>query len=76
MSRLFPDRLIFSLSPAEIRGARYAGVLKQKLVEQSRLPCDPAFGAEAWQGAVAALKSVKIDFPAKVSSRTHPCPRA
>ena len=67
MSRLFPDRLVFSLAPAEIRGARYAGVLKEKLVEESRLPCDPAFGAEPWQGAVAALKSVKIDFPARVT---------
>jgi hypothetical protein len=67
VSRLFPDRLVFSLSPAEIRGARYSGVLKKKLVEESRLPCDPAFGAEPWQGAVAALKSVKIDFPAKVT---------
>ena len=67
MSRLFPDRLVFSLSPAEIRGARYSGVLKEKLLEESRLPCDPAFGAEPWQGAVAALKSVKIDFPAKVT---------
>jgi len=67
VSRLFPDRLVFSLAPAEIRGARYSGVLKEKLLEESRLPCDPAFGAEPWQGAVAALKSVKIDFPAKVT---------
>jgi hypothetical protein len=67
VSRLFPDRLVFSLAPAEIRGARYAGLLKPKLVEESRLPCDPAFGAEPWQGAVAALKSVQIDFPAKVT---------
>ena len=67
MSRLFPDRLVFSLAATEIRGARYTGVLKEKLVEEKRLQCDPAFGAEAWHGAVAALKSVKIDFPAKVT---------
>ena len=67
MSRLFPDRLVFSLAPAQIRGARYTGVLKEKLVEEKHLACDPAFGAEPWQGAVAALKSLKIDFPAKVT---------
>ena len=67
LKHLFPDRLIFALAPAEIRGARYTGVLKDRLVEESSLPCDPAFGAEAWQGAVAALKSVPIDFPAKVT---------
>ena len=37
------------------------------MVEEKRIACDPAFGAEPWQGAVAALKSVKIDFPAKVT---------
>jgi hypothetical protein len=67
LKKLFPDRLILSLGPTEIRGARYTGVLKDRLVEEKRLACDPAFGAEPWQGAVAGLKSISIDFPAKVT---------
>jgi hypothetical protein len=64
---LFPDRLVFLLGAAEIRGARFSGGWKPKLVEEKHLPCDPAFGAEPWQGAVEALKTVKPDFPAKVT---------
>jgi hypothetical protein len=66
-SRVFPDRLVFLLGPAEIRGVRYSGGWKPKLIEEKRLPCDPALGAEPWQGAVEALKSVKVEFPAKAT---------
>ena len=46
MSPLFPERLLVRLAPAELAlGAK-------------RYPCDPAFGAEAWHGAVEALKGI------------------
>lgn len=47
MSRLFPELLRVRLSPAEV------------LVGGRSIACDPAFGAEPWQGALAALKSLE-----------------
>src|SRR5882672_7837842 len=67
VSRLFPDRLRAWLFPSEIFLLRETSFPKRRMVEEKRLPCDPAFGAEAWQGAVEALKSVRPDFPAKVT---------
>jgi hypothetical protein len=46
VSRLFPERLLVRLSPAEVQ------------VGAARQACDPAFGAEPWHGAVEALKNV------------------
>ena len=46
MSRLFPERLLVRLSPAEVQ------------VGAAREACDPAFGAEPWHGALEALKGV------------------
>lgn len=51
MLPLSPKRLQVSLAPAEIS------------VGDKRIACDPAFGAEPWQGALAALKGA--DLPAK-----------
>jgi hypothetical protein len=64
---LFPDRLRVWLFPSEIFLLRETSFPKRRTLEETRLPCDPAFGAEPWQGAVEALKTVKIDFPAKVT---------
>ena len=47
MSRLFPERLVIRLSPTKI------------VVGEKAVACDPAFGAEPWQGAVAALKGLE-----------------
>jgi hypothetical protein len=47
VSRLFPERLRVRLAPAEV------------LAGGRSIACDPAFGAEPWQGAVAALKSLE-----------------
>ncbi|TMH42305.1 MAG: hypothetical protein E6H54_14355 [Betaproteobacteria bacterium] len=49
MSPLFPERLLVGLAPAELT------------VGAKRYPCDPAFGAEPWHGALEALKG--ITFP-------------
>jgi len=46
VSPLFPERLLVRVAPAEVAlGAK-------------RYPCDPAFGAEPWHGALEALKSI------------------
>ena len=47
MSRLFPERVLVGFSPTEIS------------VGEKSIACDPAFGAEAWDGALAALKSIQ-----------------
>lgn len=67
MSRLFPDRLVIGLSPGEVSAARWRGFLRQQVVNRSRVACDPAFGAEPWQGAVAALDVLPVQGPCKVT---------
>jgi hypothetical protein len=47
VSRLFPERVRVRISPAEV------------LAGGRSIACDPAFGAEPWQGAVATLKSLE-----------------
>src|SRR5688572_1407106 len=44
---MFAERLRIRLAPAEV------------LVGGRSIACDPAFGAEPWQGAVAALKALE-----------------
>lgn len=46
MSLLFPERRTIGLSPAEVT------------LDGKSLACDPASGAENWQGAVAALRTL------------------
>ena len=55
MSRLFPERVRVRLAPAEV------------LAGGRSIACDPAFGAEPWQGAVAALKSLEWTEPCRVT---------
>lgn len=55
MSRLFPERVLVSLSGAGVAlGTR-------------RFACDPAFGPEPWQGALAALRSLQFKQWARVT---------
>jgi hypothetical protein len=46
VSPLFPERLLARLAPAEVA------------VGAKRYPCDAAFGAEPWHGALEAMKSI------------------
>jgi hypothetical protein len=46
---LFPERLVVTISPTQVS------------VGEKAIPCDPAAGAEPWQGAVHALKD--LDLP-------------
>jgi hypothetical protein len=51
VSRLYPERVLVRFSPTEIE------------LGQMRVGCDPGYGAEPWQGAVAALSA--CSFPSK-----------
>jgi len=55
VSRLFPDRLLIGLAPAEMT------------VGKDSVACDPAFGSEPWQGAISALKALEFKQPCKVT---------
>lgn len=55
MSRLWPDQLLISLAPDSVALARVAGGLRPRIITKRAFDCDPAFGAEPWQGATAAL---------------------
>lgn len=55
MSRLWRDRLLVSLAPGAIALVRVTGGLTPRILAKQAIECDPAFGAEPWQGAVAAL---------------------
>jgi hypothetical protein len=52
---LFPERLLIGLAPAEVT------------VGKDSVACDPAFGAEPWQGAISALKSLEFKRPCNVT---------
>ena len=67
MSRLFPDRLVIALSPGEVSAARWRGFPRRQVVATHRVDCDPAFGAEPWQGAVAALDALPLQGPCRVT---------
>jgi len=67
VSRLFRDRLLIGLSPTEMTVARYRGLFKPNLIEKGSVACDPAFGNEPWQGALAALKAVPMNDKCSVT---------
>ena len=55
MSRLFPERALLRLASAEVAlGTR-------------RIACDPGFGPEPWQGALAALRSIQFQAWTRVT---------
>ncbi len=55
MSRLSPERLLVGLAPAAVT------------VGKASVSCDPAYGNEPWQGAIAALKSLPIEGRSRVT---------
>jgi hypothetical protein len=52
---LFPERISAVLAPAAVS------------LGERRIPCDPAYGKEAWQGAIAALRAVEWKQHCKVT---------
>jgi hypothetical protein len=67
VSRLFPEHLLVRLAAAELNVVRLRGLLRKVAVEDSRVPCDPAFGSERWQGAVEALKTLTLEGNCRVT---------
>lgn len=55
MLRLWRDRLLVSLAPDSVALVRIAVGLRPRIIAKQVFECDPAFGAEPWQGAAAAL---------------------
>lgn len=55
MSPLFPEKVVFKVGPTEI------------LVGEKRVACDPAYGADPWSGALAALAAHKPEAPCRVT---------
>lgn len=55
MSRLFPEKLRVLLTPVEV------------LAGGRSIACDPAAGAEPWQGALVALRSLEWTKPCRVT---------
>jgi hypothetical protein len=54
--RLWRERLLVSLAPGEVALVRLQGRLRPRMADKTLLACDPRYGAEPWQGAVAALE--------------------
>ena len=55
MLRLWRDRLLVSLAPDSIALARLTASPRPQVIAKRAIDCDPAFGADPWQGAAAAL---------------------
>lgn len=55
MLRLSRDRLLISLAPETVMLARLTGGWRPRLVARQAVECDPGYGTQPWQGAVAAL---------------------
>jgi hypothetical protein len=55
VSRLLRDRLLVSLAPGAVALARAARGLRPCIDSKHVIECDPAFGAEPWQGAADTL---------------------
>ena len=55
MSLLFPERVVAKVGASEVS------------LNGETIPCDPAYGAEPWQGALAALAAQRFESPCKVT---------
>ncbi|HEY6241614.1 MAG TPA: hypothetical protein VIW78_12365, partial [Burkholderiales bacterium] len=58
MLRLFSDRILIALAPDSLALLRFKGVFRPRVVDKRTIACDPAFGTEPWQGALAALARI------------------
>jgi len=56
--RLSRDRILIALAPDSLALLRVSGGLRPRVSEKRTVACDPALGAQPWQGAVAALEQV------------------
>ena len=58
MLRLSSDRILIALAPDSLAFLRVSGRARHRVREKRTIACDPAFGAQPWQGAVAALEQL------------------
>jgi hypothetical protein len=56
--RLSSDRILIALAPDSLAFLRVSGGVRPRVSEKRTIACDPAFGAQLWQGAVAALEQL------------------
>lgn len=59
------------MAPREVRVVRRRGALRSAVVEARVQPCDPAFGPQPWDGAIAALKDCDPALRATVILSNH-----
>ncbi len=55
MLRLSSGRVLIALAPDSLALLRVSGGVRPRVIEKRTVACDPAFGAQPWQGAAAAL---------------------
>lgn len=65
MSRLLRDRILIGLAPSELSLVRLSGAWRRRAVAAQRIDCDPAFGTQAWHGALAALAQAAAGLAAE-----------
>jgi len=53
--RLSSDRVLIALAPNSLALLRVSGGVRPRVIEKRTIACDPAFGAQPWHGAAAAL---------------------
>lgn len=57
MSPLWGDRLLVSLAAGELCWLRLGGVRRRGVIDKQTVRVDPRYGAEPWEGALAALRA-------------------
>jgi hypothetical protein len=62
LRQLFGDRVLISLSPAEVALVRLQGTYRPRVVDRRVLACDPAQTAEPWKGAASALATLAAEL--------------
>ena len=55
MLRLSSDRVLIALAPDSLALLRVSSGVRPRVIEKRTIACDPAFGAQPWHGAAAAL---------------------
>ena len=62
MLRLSSERVLISMSPAEVALVRLQGTFRPRVVAKRVLACDPAQAAEPWKGAASALATLAAEL--------------
>jgi hypothetical protein len=71
VSLLSPERALIGLAPAEVSVVKRRGLWRSTTVEKKTIACDPGFGPQPWQGALAALKALELKLRTTVVLSNH-----